>query len=672
VDQRQVPYGPEVSWPGGHVGPEYAGGDYRYPAQPQAALPASSGYPASANPGGHPYAAYNAAGYGDNGSGYAGPVPDFGYGDPGYSHPGYDGPSSQDAGVAGTRTVRGFVEPGYHGAGPRALPAAPRQDYPAQQNYPAPQDYPAQDYPAAGYGQSPGYSQPWDYDQPLRYDGEDAGYPGPGHPSGPYPIQGGYDAPGHPAPAHDRPAYDRTAYNGSEFSRPGIDGPGYDLSGIIGTSDFPAFGYDEPSVERLSYDDPRYADGTGHGQPGYGGPQGYDQQEWYPQGHGRDGRPGSRHDGPAFDDTRLDAFFGPDPRGYGGSRDQGGPRDHGGTAGRRQLPAAPAAPGLLAPSPVAPRPAGSRRSTETRLDLGFRALGMSQTRMDMQALRDEPRFDETRLDNLRAVGTGPMQARTATGLLARPDERPVSWPDETSLDSFAGLDLDDMPELREAPSRSRAVAAALREAPPVGEDTGSQRAVGGRRRGRSSDRRQWLALGAVAVVAVGAIAGVLSKFAFSGPSGPAHTISTPSQLDSYTRNPNLEKAMKVSQLRDDVMQTSAGQASNVVSALYSMGDTTPGSTQQVFMFVGGNLANSDPASSLASFEQTYTHAQAVPTGALGGQAACTPAVSHGEQVAMCVYFDNDSFGTFMSPSMSTTQLEHVMLTARPGVEQVAK
>jgi hypothetical protein len=656
VDQRQVPFGQEVSRPGGYSGQEYSGGgDYRYPARPQAALPAS------ANPGEHPYASYDAAGYGENGAGYASSGPDaFGYGDPGYSNPGYDGPSSQDAGIAGTRTVRGFVEPGYPGAGPRALPAAP-QDYPSQPGYPAqpgyaaPQDYPPQPgYPAAGYGQPDsysqpaGYSQPWDYDQPLRYDGEDGYSPGPGHPSGPYPIQGGYDASGRPGPA----------YNGSEMSRPGIDGPGYDLSGIIGTSDFPAFGYDEPSVERLSYDDPRYADGTGHGQQRHGDPRGYEQQQgWNPQGPGQ---AGSRYDGPAFDDTRLDAFFGPD-RG-----DRGPSRDGGGSAQRRQPPAAFAAPGS-----AGPRPTGSRRSAETRLDLGFRALGMSQTRMDMQALRDEPRFDETRLDNMRAYSTGPMQARSATGLLARPDERPMGWTDDTSLDSFAGLDLDELPELRE--ERSRAVATALREAPPVREDTGSQRIVG-RRRGRSSDRRQWLALGAVAVVAVGAIAGVLSKFAFSGPSGPTHTISTPSQLDSYTRNPNLEKAMKVSQLRDDVMQTSAGQASNVVSALYSMGNASPGQggAPQVFMFVGGNLANSDPASSLASFEQTYPHAQVVPTGAQGGQSACTQAVSQGEQVAMCVYFDNDSFGTFMSPSMSMNQLEHIMLTARPGVEQVAK
>jgi len=603
VDHRQVPFGPEVSRPGGY-----------------------------ADSGEDPYAAYNAVGYGD----------------PGYSNPGYNGPSAQDAGVPGTRTVRGFVDPGYRGPGPRALP--PGSDYGAP-DYPsagltAPQDFGGTDFGGtdsggSGYGDPAGYSQPWDYSQPLRYDDEPgysgSGYPGPGHPSGPYPIQGGYDG---------------AAYNGSELSRPGIGGPGYDLSGIIGTSDFPAFGYDEPSVERLSYDDPRYTDGPGYGQSRYGGPQGYDQQGWDPQAYSRDGQGGPRQDRPAFDDTRLDAFFGPDHR---------DPRDGGGPGPRRPSPDA------FTPASPSPR---TRRSAETRMDLGFRALGMNQTRMDMQALRDEPRFDETRLDNMRAIGTGPMQARSATGLLARPAEHPMSWPDDTSLDNFAGLDFDDMPEVRPEP-RSRAVAAALREAAPLQEDTGSQRAVG-RRRGRNSDRRQWLALGAVAVVAVGAIAGVLSKFAFSGPSGPAHTISTPSQLDSYTRNPNLEKAMKVSQLRDDVMQSSAGQASNVVSALYSMGNAAPGQggNLQAFMFVGGNLANSDPGTSLTSFEQTYPHAQVVPTGALGGKAACTQAVSQGEQVSMCVYFDNDSFGTFMSPSMSITQLEHVMQAARPGVEHV--
>jgi hypothetical protein len=639
VDQRQGPAGPEVSWPGAHYGPEHSGGDDRYQAQPRTELPAAPGFAAPPGPGEHPYAAYDAAGYSDNGQGYAGPAIDaFGYGDPGYSNPGYNGPSSQDAGVAGTRTVRGYVEPGFQqdgyqqGGDPRALPA------------PAPQDYPAR-----GYGQPGGYSEPWDYDKPLRYD-DDGAYPGPGHPSGPYPVQDGHDAygsyghGGHGARDYGAPAYDQAAYNGSDLSRPGISGAGYDLSGIIGTSDFPAFGYDEPSVERLSYDDPRYADGPG-GQPRHGAPQGYDQGD-------------SRHDGRRFDETRLDSFWGED------QPDRSDWFGNGGSAYGRELPSGPGRARPTGSFPVAPG-----RSDQTRLDLGFRALGMSDTRMDMRALRDDPlRYGQTRMDGLRAVSTGPMEARSATGLLTRPGDR---WADDTSLDSFAGLDLDDMPGLRE--ESSRAVAAALREAPPLREETGGQRTVGGKRRGRNSDRRQWMALGAVAVLAVGAMGAVLAKFAFSGPSGPAHTISTPNQLDTFTRNPALEKTMKVGQLRDDVMATSAGQASNVKSALYSMGDTTPGmggGNQQVFMFVGGNLANSDPAASLASFKQQYPHATTVSAGALGGAAACTPAVSHGEQVSMCVWFDNDSFGDLMSPGMSTSQLAHTMVEVRPNVEAV--
>src|SRR5579859_7563744 len=87
--QRNAPFGPEVSWPTGYSSLEYRGGDYRYTVPQGRELP-------SANPGAHPYAAFA----------------DEGYGDDGYSDPGYQGPSAQDAGIAGTRTVRGFVEPG--------------------------------------------------------------------------------------------------------------------------------------------------------------------------------------------------------------------------------------------------------------------------------------------------------------------------------------------------------------------------------------------------------------------------------------------------------------------------------------------------------------------------------------------------------------------------------
>jgi hypothetical protein len=301
------------------------------------------------------------------------------------------------------------------------------------------------------------------------------------------------------------------------------------------------------------------------------------------------------------------------------------------------------------------------RAAETRLDLGYRA---DQTRFDVPAYGAYG--DETRLDmNALAVESG----RSATGLLT-PD-RPATWADETSLDSFAGLDLDEAPAGYRPELSSRAVETALREVPVPGrEDASAQR--GGRRRGRSSDRRQWLALGAVVVVAAGAIGGVLAKFHFAHPGGPAHTISTPTSLDSYTRSPSLEKAVDINGLRAKVVAGSAGQASDVVSAVYAQGSTTPGAggSAQMFMFVGGHLANSAPSSSVTSFEQSYPHSVVVPAGGLGGEAVCTTTSEGNESLAMCAWFDNDSFGTMVSPSMSTAKLASTMLTVRSGLEHV--
>src|ERR1700678_706544 len=89
ADRRSAPVGPEVSWPAGYSDQEYRDGDYRYAAPQAQELPPASH-------GGHPYAAFTSDGYGDDG----------------YRDPGYQGPAAQDAGIAGTRTVRGFVEQG--------------------------------------------------------------------------------------------------------------------------------------------------------------------------------------------------------------------------------------------------------------------------------------------------------------------------------------------------------------------------------------------------------------------------------------------------------------------------------------------------------------------------------------------------------------------------------
>ena len=88
ASQGHVPFGPDVSWPGGYsVGAR----ERRLPLSGNAGAAA-----AAAGQGAHPYAAFGGAGYGDDG----------------YTDPGYQGPAAQDAGIAGTRTVRGFVESG--------------------------------------------------------------------------------------------------------------------------------------------------------------------------------------------------------------------------------------------------------------------------------------------------------------------------------------------------------------------------------------------------------------------------------------------------------------------------------------------------------------------------------------------------------------------------------
>ncbi|HUN34096.1 MAG TPA: hypothetical protein VMU95_19010 [Trebonia sp.] len=153
--------------------------------------------------------------------------------------------------------------------------------------------------------------------------------------------------------------------------------------------------------------------------------------------------------------------------------------------------------------------------------------------------------------------------------------------------------------------------------------------------------------------------------------GPAHTISTPARLGPYTRNRGLETSLDVSELREQVVKGSSGQASDVLSAVYAQGNVTPGVSGNLFMFVGGHLPNSDPALSIASFERAYPRAQVVSAGSLGGEAACADATTNSQSVAMCVWFDDDTFGTLVSPTMSTARLASILDTVRPGIEHAS-
>jgi hypothetical protein len=136
----------------------------------------------------------------------------------------------------------------------------------------------------------------------------------------------------------------------------------------------------------------------------------------------------------------------------------------------------------------------------------------------------------------------------------------------------------------------------------------------------------------------------------------------------------MEKETKVNQLRAEVIKMSSGQASNVVSAVYESGNSAAGNTEQIVMFIGGHLANAAPASSIASFTQKFSGATVVSSGALGGKAACVEeAPGTSDSVAMCVWFDNDSFGEIVSPTMNAHALAGVMRTMRPSLEiQVKK
>jgi hypothetical protein len=107
----------------------------------------------------------------------------------------------------------------------------------------------------------------------------------------------------------------------------------------------------------------------------------------------------------------------------------------------------------------------------------------------------------------------------------------------------------------------------------------------------------------------------------------------------------------------------------VASGVYEKGSFTPGSSNtQMFMFVGGKLAGADPAASIADFEKQYPGAQAVSPGSLGGLEACTTAQVSGESASMCVWFDNDTFGAVVSPTMTTAKLATTMNEARPSLE----
>jgi hypothetical protein len=687
--RREVPFGPDVSWPNGF--PQL---------DPESQRLLESGYGRGAH--GHADPGY---GTGGRGSGYRAPAMDD-YGDPGYSDPGYDGPRGGSAGRGWPGDNRGSRAPG----GP-----------------------PVSD--GSGYGSVPGYQVP-DYRGPARPDlgGYQQGYSAPGiYPvtgaqealpaTGPQPIADtwpgrdpGSARPGrqaYPEQWEDRPRLDDPrGSNARPDSPPASDprggsarsdnSPASDPRGGSYRSDSPPAS--DPRLEGMRYDEIRYeepfAGGPGYDEPldddawvaelrrsapAYpqlpGGPSGVDQRRGDPRGPGYgqqsglsqpgSGQPGPGQPGPGQpasgqpgwgQQSGLGQPGGyPQAFGYGQGRDdRGGPAPRGprmsaGLPGGPQAPAAPqdrafpgdayygaptAQVGVLTPPAI--------RRLDDPLDIGSQPVTLPAAPGTDQDLAPQVRPGHG-LDGPEITSSWPAQPE-----LEEAESFEEFWAEDDNDAEYEGLFPGEDPDYdprRKSSARTKAA---------------------GRRRGRSNDHRLWLALLGVLVAAAAAIFGIL-KFEFPSHSGPVHTMVTPARIGSYVRTVDMEKETKVNQLRAEVIKMSSGQASNVVSAVYESGNSAAGNTEQIVMFIGGHLANAAPASSIASFTQKFAGASVDGAGTLGGKAACVEeAPGTSDSVAMCVWFDNDSFGEIVSPTMNANALSGVMRTMRPSLEQVVK
>ncbi len=623
--RREVPFGPDISWPHGFRQMDSDSRDL-----------IESAY----------------------GSGYQQPaMDDYGYGDPGYSDPSYDGPKTPHDGPA---------FPGHGGGSPNAPAPRPLGGSGYRPSGPVPGYH----VPEVRETARPGYSFAPPAGQPDIWPVTGAQEVLPD--TGPQPAVGRSGSPSYPEQWYDNPRLDDRVADDVRRgpADPRLAGINYgELRYDEPDRGEPAYGEpldDESWYEELRRSAPAYPQNPGPHGPGFGGPQrrpegpAYGQQPGFgfPQAPDRPSNP-SNPSGPA---------------GYGPPR---GPQMSAG-----QMSAGQTSPGRLA----GPR-AGQPGSPSAAKGTGFLAapVGLltppAGTRVD--ALRDGlpgAAADATGATaDLLAAPDSVRPGRPGTGAV-RPGhgldgpEITSSWPAQPSVgdhESFDDFWRDDEDEEysglfgdREAEfERAAAKQSAARKA--------AAKRRTGRRRGRSSDHRLWLGLGGVVVVAAAAIVGIV-KFEFlPSHSGPVHTMGIPASIGTYARTVGLEKTTDLAALRAEVIRMSSGQATGVVSAVYKSGNSAAGNTEQIIMFIGGHLANADPAASIASFTQKFPGAHVVSAGSLGGEAACVQEGSGSNAVAMCAWFDNDSFGEVVSPTMNATALANAMLTVRPSVEQVA-
>jgi hypothetical protein len=173
-----------------------------------------------------------------------------------------------------------------------------------------------------------------------------------------------------------------------------------------------------------------------------------------------------------------------------------------------------------------------------------------------------------------------------------------------------------------------------------------------------------LAVGALAAAAV-----AVALLAAPG-AGPAHVLVIPAKLGAYVEAPHLAKAMDAGLLQQQVVTKSAGEAKNVVYAVYE--DSTSAAAHagpQIILFIGGNLNGASSSGFISSFVGQSRGAQRIDAGSMGGEAACIPRIPG--SVAECAWADNDTFGVVASPTLSVSALATELRAVRPQIEHQA-
>jgi hypothetical protein len=614
------PYEDERYGAAPHGEAEYGPAGYAQAHQPGAAHYAEDGYPLYDPDGSHPGQ------------------------QAGYQLGGYAGHEAAGYGRAGYRTGAGYQQASYSG-------------YPDADDQPA--DYPETGYPPTGY-QDYGYQDYGlqDYGDP-RYD--DPSYGDLAYDDTPYPGSADRGAT-QPGPPYADEGIQDTGYGDQDTGygdqRRGSGGyPGQPGRAAAAGHGSPAYPPAHSAVETPGYADGEYrkypdASASAGGLRPDGGyaPDDYDGAGEYEEDSGHE--PGSygSGDGPGY--VAAEYASGQFPAGIGAIGEL--------SAGMPDLAATGmlAATGILDSTGISDHVElynyhpGAAEATQGFLGAPAPVGTLDATGIDPPGYRDDPARGD------HGIVLDGAEAGDATGVL----EGGSGFFDDAAPAEITAFDLPA--ESQSRGGKTGGTGALLRPRP-------SSRPAG-RRRGRSGDRRLWFALGGVVVVFVGAIVAIVMVAFPSGPGGPAHTLVTPNQLNAFTRRPALEQQMNVAQLRQDVVTTSSGQARHVVEAVYEAGNSTSGSTPQIILFIGGNLLNASPQVSVTSFTQRFKGAKITSAGGLGEAACVNATASQPGSVAICAWFDNDSFGEVVSPTMNASALANTMRQTRPHVELVAK